>query len=109
MNVKSAIDAERGTGFTTSAPEIVPVLAQYKIEPNEFLPMPRPGETCPFSGLRRGTLYALWHAGEIETVSVRRRGKTRGRRLIVACSLRDYLRRLRQEQCASEQTKGSAA
>jgi hypothetical protein len=39
---------------------------------------------------------------------VRRKGKTRGRRLIVAESLRNYLRRLRHEQCASPQAKGSA-
>ena len=103
------INALSGGGeFTTSAPDVAPVLAQYKIEPNEFLPMPGAGQTCPYSGLRRGALYCLWRDGEIETVSVRRRGKTRGRRLIVAESLRNYLRRLRQEQCAnaSPQPKG---
>jgi hypothetical protein len=93
--------AVSGTGeFTSSPPEVAPVVAQYKVEPNEFLPMPGPGQTCPYSGLRRGALYALWRDGEIETVSVRRKGKTRGRRLIVAESLRKYLRRLRAEQNA---------
>jgi len=91
-------NAADGSGFTTSAPEIVPVVAHYKIEPNEFLPMPGQGQTCPYSGLRRGALYSLWRDGEIETVSVRRKGKSKGRRLIVASTLRAYLSRLRQEQ-----------
>lgn len=84
----------------TTAPEIAPVLAQYKIEPNEpeFYAMPGPGQTCPYSGLRRGFLYCLWRDGEIETVSCRRKNHTRGRRLVVAESLRNYLRRLRAEQ-----------
>jgi hypothetical protein len=83
--------------FTTFAPEIAPVPAQSPSEP-EFYAMPGPGHTL--EGLRRGALYCLWRDGEIETVSVRRRGKTRGRRLIVASSLKNYLRRLREEQCA---------
>lgn len=92
--------------FTTSAPEIAPVVAQYKVEPNEFLPMPGPGQTCPYSGLRRGALYALWRDGEIEAIAVRRKGRARGRRLIVAETLRNYLRRLRQEQCPIAHAKG---
>jgi hypothetical protein len=88
----------RGGEFTTSAPEIAPIPAQSSNEP-EFYAMPGPGQVL--EGLRRGALYCLWRDGEIETVSVRRRGKTRGRRLIVAESLRNYLRRLRQEQCAN--------
>ncbi len=90
--------ASSGGEFISIAPVVVPVLAQYKIEPNEFLPMPGPGQTCPYSGLRRGALYCLWRDGEIETVSIRRKGHTRGRRLIVASTLRDFLRRLREEQ-----------
>ena len=89
--------------FTTSAPEAAPVQAQ----PNEpeFYSMPGSGQVL--EGLRRGALYCLWKDGEIETVSVRRKGKTRGRRLIVAQSLRDYLRRLRQEQ-NPQQKEGAA-
>ena len=37
--------------------------------------MPGPGQTCPYSGLRRGALYCLWRDGEIETVSVAEREK----------------------------------
>jgi hypothetical protein len=91
-------NAASGRGeFTISAPEAAPVPAQ----PNEpeFFAMPGPGQTL--EGLRRGALYCLWRDGEIETVSVRRKGKSRGRRLVVASTLRNYLRRLRSEQCAS--------
>jgi len=86
-----------GGEFTTSAPVVVPVLAHYQIEP-EFYAMPGPGQSESYSGLRRGALYALWRDGEIETISVRRKGRSRGRRLIVGDSLRSYLRRLREEQ-----------
>jgi hypothetical protein len=83
--------------FTTSAPEAVPV----PVQPNdvEFWAMPGPGQTL--QGLRRGALYCLWRDGLIETVSVRRLGRSRGRRLVVAATLRNYLNRLRSEQCAS--------
>jgi hypothetical protein len=49
-------------------------------------------------GLSRGLIYSLICDGEIESISLRRRGKQRGRRLIVADSLRAYLQRLREEQ-----------
>jgi hypothetical protein len=61
--------------------------------------MPSPGQTCRYSGLRRGVLYLLAKEGLIETISIRRKGRTRGRRLIVAETLRNYLRELRAEQC----------
>lgn len=95
--------ASSGGELITTATAVVPVLAQYKTEP-EFWAMPSIGQTL--EGLRRGALYCLWRDGEIETVSVRRKGHTRGRRLIVAESLRNYLRRLREEQNgAKEETK----
>ena len=86
-----------GNQFTTSAPEAAPVPAQ--ANEIEFWAMPGPGQTL--QGLRRGALYCLWRDGLIETVSVRRKGRSRGRRLVVASTLRNYLRRLRSEQCAS--------
>ncbi len=93
-------NAASGSGqFTTSAPAIAPVMAQCGAEKPEFYAMPGPGQVL--EGMRRGLLYALARDGEILTVSCRRRGKTRGRRLIVADSLRNYLRRLRNEQCPS--------
>jgi hypothetical protein len=92
-------NAASGSGefTTTSAPEAVPVSAQ----PNEpeFYSMPSSGQTL--LGLRRGAIYCLWKDGAIETISVRREGKGRGRRLIVGSTLRNFLRRLRSEQCAS--------
>jgi hypothetical protein len=101
MNSKSVNNAESGSGFTTSAPEIAPGPARSP----EFYPLPKASETL--EGLRRGSLYALWKAGEIQMISVRLRGKARGRRLVCADSLHQYLRRLRQEQCAAAaQVKG---
>ncbi len=78
--------------FTTA--EVAPAAAQQSDA--EFWAMPAPGQTL--QGLRRGALYSLISDSEIESVSVRRKGHTRGRRLIVAESLRNYLRRLREEQ-----------
>ncbi len=80
-------------GKMTTA-EVAPAAAQQSDA--EFWAMPSPGESL--QGLRRGALYCLWRDGEIETISVRRKGHTRGRRLIVASTLRDFLRRLREEQ-----------
>jgi len=98
--------AESGSGeFTTSAPVVAPVRVATAIEP-ELLPMPAPSQVCPYSGLRRGALYSLWREGLIETISLRRVGRSRGRRLIVASSLRNYLRRLREQQCGDGQVKG---
>jgi hypothetical protein len=82
----------------TSAPVVAPVMAQCGAEFPEFLPMPSPGQTCRYSGLRRGVLYQLAKEGLIETISIRRKGRARGRRLIVAETLRNYLRGLRAEQ-----------
>jgi hypothetical protein len=102
--VKSSIKAAHETGeFTSSAPDVALVRVAAPIE-FEFLPMPGPGQVCPYSGLRRGALYALWREGLIETISLRRKGRSRGRRLIVAESLKNYLRGLREEQSG----KGSA-
>ena len=93
-------NAASGSGeFTTAAPAIAPVMVQCGAEKPEFYAMPVGSQTL--EGLKRGCLYSLWHAGEIQTVSVRLRGRSRGRRLIVAETLRAYLSRLRQEQCAS--------
>ena len=98
--MKQNTNAASGSGqFTTSAPAIAPVMAQCGAEKPEFYAMPGPGQTL--QGLRRGALYCLWKDGEIETVSVRRRNRSRGRRLIVALTLDNYLRRLRNEQCPS--------
>ena len=43
-------------------------------------------------GLGRAYLYQLINQGKIKSVSLRERGKTRGKRLIVADSVLEYLR-----------------
>ncbi|MBK8477559.1 MAG: hypothetical protein IPL39_15035 [Opitutaceae bacterium] len=58
----------------------------------EFLALPRPGTVCPVCGLGRSYLYQLIGEGKIQSVSLRQRGKTRGKRLIVADSVLAYLR-----------------
>ncbi len=92
VNTQTSQAAGGSGAFTTDA--VAPSVAQQS-EP-EFWAMPGPGQTL--EGLRRGCLYSLISDREIESVSVRRKGHTRGRRLIVAESLRNYLRRLREEQ-----------
>jgi len=42
-------------------------------------------------GLKRGLIYLLIKEGAIKSVSVRRRGQIRGKRLIHVASVRDYL------------------
>ncbi len=87
------------TGQKGAAPATVTGDAQGAsgLEP-EFIPLPDAKRTCPYSGLTRGTLYTLINEGLIRSVSLRRPGKSRCRRLIVFASLRDYLRKLDAEQ-----------
>ncbi len=97
-------NAACGTGDQNSsarfaAPSVAASVQQGGVEA-EFTPMPSPSQVEPFSGLRRGLLYQLAREGHIKTVSLRLPGRTRGRRLIVLASLRDYLRRLNEEQNA---------
>jgi len=90
----NSIHAESGSGtLTTSVPVAAPVASATGVEP-EFIAMPGPGQACPYSGLKRGALYALAREGVIRTVSLRRRNTTRGRRLIVLSTLKAYLRGL---------------
>lgn len=97
FSVKTVNNAAGGGGELTSAPVVVPVLAQYNIEPDAlYWAMPAPGQTL--QGLRRGCLYSLIRDGEVASFVVRRKNRSRGRRLIVAESLANYLRRLRDEQ-----------
>jgi len=88
------IDGPIGRGGFTMAPVAA---AQMAVKP-EFLRFPAPGKIEPYTGLRRSQLYELAADGLIETISLRRRGKVRGTRLIVADSLFGYLRGLIPEQ-----------
>lgn len=44
-------------------------------------------------GLSRSHLYLLCNEKKIKTVSLRERGKTKGKRLFVVASIRDFLNR----------------
>lgn len=93
-----AIETGKNSFLTTEAPSIaLPAPAVIGVEP-EFIAMPSPGRECPYSGLKRGMLYVLEREGLIKTVSLRRKGSARGRRLIVLASLKAYLRGLNAEQ-----------
>jgi hypothetical protein len=91
-NLNTNDNADAGASF--SAPTVAaPIRGAGSIEP-EFIAMPGPGQVCPYSGLKRGALYALAREGVIRTVTLRRRNTTRGRRLIVLATLKAYLRGL---------------
>jgi len=57
------------------------------LEP-EFLPIL---PACKFSGLGRTALYLEIRAGRIKSISLRKKGAARGRRLVSVASLRQYL------------------
>ena len=96
--VKAASEAgHQNSPVTFAAPSIAAPVSLGGIDP-EFTSMPAPSQVEPYSSLKRGMLYQLARAGHIRTVSLREPGKTRGRRLIVLSTLREYLRRLDAEQ-----------
>ena len=82
----------------TTAPVAAPAsVTAFQSQP-EFIRVPKNG-TCPFSGLSRSKLYELISPNEanghkplVLSVSLRRRGSTKGTRLIVLQSLLNYLR-----------------
>jgi len=57
----------------------------------EFIPVPRPGTRDPYTGLSRSYICALIAEGKIESVSIRKTGCTRGKRLIRYPSLIGYI------------------
>lgn len=61
----------------------------------EFLEVP---DVPRVFGLRRTTLYGLMKDGEIKSILLRRPGCQTGKRLVVAASVRDYLRRELEKQ-----------
>jgi hypothetical protein len=82
------INAEsRGGQFTTSAPEAAPVAVAAQTP--EFLDAR--GVEVRFS-IRRSLLYELHNGGHIKSVSLRRRGRSRGKRLFDVRSIREFLR-----------------
>ena len=83
---------------TTTAPVAAPAsVTAFQPQP-EFIRLPKRGQ-CPITGLSRSKLYDLISPNEgngfkpqVLSVSLRRRGQTKGTRLIVLQSLLDYLR-----------------
>jgi hypothetical protein len=68
----------------------------------EFIGLPSPGASCPFTGLKRGSFYQLIKEGCIKSFVVRRKGRLRGRRLVVYESLIEHLRSLASAQEAAK-------
>ena len=75
----------------------------------EFVPLPSGKATEFHSGLKRGALNLLILPCEanayrppVESVSLRRRGHAKGKRLIVLASLLNYLRGLQAEQSSAK-------
>lgn len=60
----------------------------------EFLRLPKPGTLCPHSGLGRTVMYELCKEHKVQSVVLRRRGATRGIRLVNYDSLMGYLHSL---------------
>jgi hypothetical protein len=52
-----------------------------------FVRLPKPGTLCPFTGLSRTQIYVLCKTGRVKSFSLKRRGTSRGCRLIDAESL----------------------
>ena len=64
----------------------------------EYIPIPRTGTKCPYSGLSRSGIYNLIGPNKangdkavVKSTRVKQRGKTRGRRLVHYKSLMAYL------------------
>ena len=88
-----------GQSGNTTAPVAAPASATSTPSQPEFIRLPKSGP-CPITGLTRSKLYDLISPSEdngfkppVKSVSLRKRGQTKGTRLIVLQSLLDYLRR----------------
>ena len=58
----------------------------------EWVRIPKPRTTCPFSGLSRAHMHRLVQAGDVESMSLRKRGSKFGVRLVSYDSLMAYIR-----------------
>jgi hypothetical protein len=58
----------------------------------EWVRIPKPRMTCPHSGLSRAHIHRLIKDGEIESMSLRKRGAKTGVRLVSYDSLMAYIR-----------------
>ena len=105
-------DAAERAGYKTTAPTIAVVanlprgFAASSVADSEFLPLPPAGRgiRCPVSSLSRSTLCELIARKEIKAIRIRRPGAARGKVLIVAASLRQYLYQLAAQTDAIDAT-----
>ena len=58
----------------------------------EWVRIPKPRTTCPYSGLSRAHVHRLVKEGEVESMSLRKRGARTGVRLVSYDSLMAYIR-----------------
>lgn len=77
------------------------ILEQRDISRPEYIRLPRPGSRCALTGLTRSTLAELTvpcdangHKPPVKSILIKKRGATRGIRLINYNGLIDYLREL---------------
>ena len=85
--------AGRGSANPTTTVPVVYADKAGQLLP-EFLRLPRSGQRCPVSGLSRSKLNELILGSKpaVKSVVLRKRGTTRGIRLIDAASLVQFLR-----------------
>ena len=77
------------------------VIEQRDVMKPEFIRLPRPGDRCALTGLSRSTLCELAvpcpannHKPPVKSLVIKKRGATRGIRLISYLSLLDHLHEL---------------
>ena len=58
----------------------------------EWVRIPKPRTTCPYSGLSRAHIHRLVKEGEVDSTSLRKRGAKTGVRLVSYDSLMAYIR-----------------
>jgi hypothetical protein len=106
-NVKNA----DGVGVISTPPTVAGNLPKgwmpaSSIAEAEFISLPRPRERCRYSNLSRSTLVEMLQRNEIQGVTLRQPGATRGRKLIWKKSLADHLNRLMTEQTEQRRQGG---
>jgi hypothetical protein len=87
------------------------ILEQSEIDRPEFIRLPKPGDRCRLTGLSRSTLAELTvpcpangHRPPVKSLVVKKRGATRGIRLINFDSLLDYLHKLESQNPGNGET-----
>lgn len=86
------------SGQTTADPVSIPPASGVILREPEFIRLPKAGTLCPYSGLTRSKLNELVlpcaannFKPPVKSVCLRKKGATKGVRLIVYKSLMEYL------------------